>query len=170
VLIGPDSNTDLYGADPAFQAALFFNQLAVGSLDLAVTMGAEGVGLDPICFSRGRGAAGTANAARELAQSESLRREVGALGGEVTRRAPKLWNITREMTDATKNIKGRMYYRHKSTGLWWSRDTAEHGGSAWKVFTEEKGGTLHWYHDADEFGNFIDRAAKHKGPIGKVLR
>jgi RHS repeat-associated protein len=80
-----------------------------------------------------------------------------------------LWDLTREMSDAVRNIGGRMYYRHATTGLWWSRDTAGHGGSAFKVFTEGPGGKLNWFRDADEFGDFIDPAAKHKGPKGKTV-
>lgn len=36
----------------------------------------------------------------------------------------------------------------------------------WKVFKEESDG-LHWYRDADEFGDFI--VGKHKGPTGQFI-
>lgn len=50
--------------------------------------------------------------------------------------------------------------------LWWSKDTAKHGGSQWKVFKETKNG-LEWIRDADEYGDFI--VGKHKGDIGKFI-
>jgi hypothetical protein len=73
------------------------------------------------------------------------------------------------MTDAKRTIGTRSYSRHSTTGLWWSVDTAGHGGSAFKVFTEGAGGELNWYRDADEFGDFIDPTKKHKGPKGKKV-
>ena len=86
---------------------------------------------------------------------------------EASKRA--LWRMTPAMTDAKKVVGGRTYYRHRTTGLWWSPDTAGHGGSAWKVFKEGPGGTLEWYRDADIWGDFIDPAAKHKGPVGRSI-
>jgi RHS repeat-associated protein len=79
------------------------------------------------------------------------------------------WLLTDEHTDAKRVIGKRTYYRHRSTELWWSRDTAGHGGSAFKVFKEGPGGDLDWYRDADEFGDFIDPDKKHKGPKGKKV-
>lgn len=79
-----------------------------------------------------------------------------------------LWQITPEGTSKTKVIGGRVYSQHKSTGLWWSKDTAGHGGSAFKVY-KEKNGKLEWYRDADEYGDFISPQKKHKGPIGKTV-
>lgn len=58
------------------------------------------------------------------------------------------------------------FSEHESTGLWWSRDNAGHGGSAWKVFEARSDG-LHWIADADEFGDFIP--GKHKGPTGLFI-
>lgn len=58
------------------------------------------------------------------------------------------------------------FAKHESTGLWWSRDNAGHGDSAWKVFRESNKG-LEWIHDADEFGDFI--VGKHKGPTGTFI-
>lgn len=83
--------------------------------------------------------------------------------------ARRPWDLTPAMTDATRVIRGRTYYRHTTTGLWWSRDTAGHGGSAFKVFEEGSGETLTWIRDADEFGDFIDPTKKHKGPKGKKV-
>ena len=80
-----------------------------------------------------------------------------------------LWGISSDMTAATKIIGKRAYYKHITTGLWWSKDTAGHGGSAWKVFTEGKGGNLDWFRDADEYGDFIDPSKKHKGAKGKKM-
>jgi RHS repeat-associated protein len=85
------------------------------------------------------------------------------------------WVLTSEGTSKTKVIEGRTYSQHKSTGLWWSKDTAGHGisgdsgGSAFKIFKEGKGGNLEWYRDADKFGDFIDPNKKHKGPKGKKI-
>ncbi len=54
-------------------------------------------------------------------------------------------------------------YRDPATGLWWSRDTAGHGGPHSKVF--KKGSTsFEWQYDADLRG--LPILAKHKGPIG----
>ena len=51
-----------------------------------------------------------------------------------------------------------------------SRDTAGHGGSAWKVFTEGPGETLNWFRDADEQGNFINPDVKWKSPAGTTVQ
>jgi hypothetical protein len=77
-----------------------------------------------------------------------------------------LWQVTKEGTDKVVSWGSRKIYRHESTGLWWSKDTAGHGGSAWKVFREESGG-LKWFKDADQFGDFI--TGKHKGPVGEFI-
>ncbi len=63
-----------------------------------------------------------------------------------------LWQITKEGTAATKNGPFGKLWKSKSDGLWWSRDTAGHGGSAWKVFDETPKG-LQWRADADQYGN-----------------
>lgn len=85
----------------------------------------------------------------------------GRGGGKV----PKKWNITNP-TDK-KVIGGRTYLKDGNTGRWWSRDTAGHGGSAWKVFEERSGG-LQWIADADEQGNFIQ--GKWKSDAGMFVR
>ncbi len=79
-----------------------------------------------------------------------------------------LWDLTDQMSDRKRTIGGRTYYRHKTTKLWWSRDTAGHGGSAFKVF-KESNGKLYWIRDADEYGDFISPQAKHKSPHGTVI-
>ncbi len=53
------------------------------------------------------------------------------------------------------------------TGTWWSRDTAGHGGSAWKVYKETSPGKLDWIADADAQGNFI--SGKWKSEVGKSI-
>jgi hypothetical protein len=58
------------------------------------------------------------------------------------------------------------FYRDPRTGLWWSKDRAGHGGSAFKVF-RETGKGLEWIADADALGNFI--IGKHKGPAGLFI-
>jgi len=83
-------------------------------------------------------------------------------------KTPKEWKITKPA--ATKVTGGRSYLKDAKTGLWWSRDTAGHGGSAWKVYTEGPGGVLNWFRDADAQGNFIDPNTKWKGPIGTTIR
>lgn len=56
-----------------------------------------------------------------------------------------------------------MFYKSKSDGLWWSKDRAGHGGSAWKVFEQTSEG-LRWKADADKYGDFI--TGKHKSDTG----
>jgi hypothetical protein len=75
-----------------------------------------------------------------------------------------LWKITEEGTERTmRHDRFGKFYKSKSSGLWWSRDRAGHGRSAWKVFDETSDG-LRWKADADQFGDFI--TGKHKGPTG----
>lgn len=73
------------------------------------------------------------------------------------------------MSDKKVKRGGHTYWRHKTTGYWWSKDTAGHGESAFKVYKEDASGNLVWYRDADGYGDFIDPSAKHKGPAGKVI-
>ncbi|MES2503824.1 MAG: RHS repeat-associated core domain-containing protein [Myxococcota bacterium] len=54
----------------------------------------------------------------------------------------------------------------KNEPRWWSKDTAGHGGSTWKVFKETNKG-LQWETDATRFGDFIDD--KHKSDVGKFI-
>lgn len=80
----------------------------------------------------------------------------------------RYWQLTAAMTD--RKIVGRhIYWRHKTTGLWWSKDTAGHGGSAFKVYTEDASGTLVWFRDADKYGDFICPSRKHKSEKGSVV-
>ena len=77
------------------------------------------------------------------------------------------WEITEAGTARTlESDRFGKFYQSKSDGLWWSKDTAGHGGVSWKVFREEGDG-LHWYRDADVQGNFV--SGKHKGPIGDFI-
>jgi len=46
---------------------------------------------------------------------------------------------------------------------YWLKDTAEHGGSYYKVY-ERHNKYLYWFRDADMYGNFI--YGKHKSDIG----
>lgn len=80
-----------------------------------------------------------------------------------------LWQLTHAMTDLKRLIGGHTYWRHRTTGFWWSRDTAGHGGCTFKVYIEDASGQLLWYRDADEFGDFISPQRKHKGPRGKQV-
>jgi RHS repeat-associated protein len=77
-----------------------------------------------------------------------------------------LWEITEAGTAATRTGPFGKLYKSKSDGLWWSKDTAEHGQSAWKVYEETAEG-LRWRADADVYGDFI--VGKHKGPTGKFI-
>lgn len=61
---------------------------------------------------------------------------------------------------------GRFMEDAKAATLW-SRDTAGHGGSAWKVYAQ-RGGKLEWIADADAYGTFI--SGKHKSAIGMLLK
>ncbi len=92
----------------------------------------------------------------------------GATAGKFGRTAARgLWKVTKEGTDKVlvHSTFGTIS-RHSSTGLWWSKDLAGHGNSAWKVFREEKNALTH-IADADVFGDFIK--GKHKGPVGACI-
>ncbi len=81
----------------------------------------------------------------------------------------KDWEITKEGTDRTcQHGKFGTFSRHKTTKLWWSKDTAGHGTPppVWKVFDEKAKG-LEWKADADRYGDFI--VGKHKGPTGTSI-
>jgi len=77
-----------------------------------------------------------------------------------------LWQLTDPMTDRKITVGKHTYWRHKTTGLWWSKDTAGHGGSVFKVY-KKVGTTLVWIADADKYGTFIGK--KHKSKKGKYL-
>jgi hypothetical protein len=79
------------------------------------------------------------------------------------------WEITKEGTDRTcTHGKFGVFSRHKTTKLWWSKDTAGHGNPppVWKVF-DETPRSLDWKADADRYGDFI--VGKHKGPTGTSI-
>ena len=50
--------------------------------------------------------------------------------------------------------------------LWWSKDTAGHGGTRWKLYEETDKG-LRFYKDVDKYGQYI--SGKHKGPTGRTV-
>jgi hypothetical protein len=75
------------------------------------------------------------------------------------------WEI-KNYDKAVEHSKHGKIYRDPETGLWWSKDTAKHGGSAWKVYKWSKDG-LKWYKDADQYGNYI--VGKHKSEVGKFI-
>ncbi|MBO3087836.1 RHS repeat-associated core domain-containing protein [Cellulomonas dongxiuzhuiae] len=77
-----------------------------------------------------------------------------------------LWNITTEGTAATRRGPFGTLWKSKSDDLWWSRDTAGHGGSAWKVYQETPKG-LEWMAGADQYGDFI--RGKHKSAVGAFI-
>lgn len=80
------------------------------------------------------------------------------------------WKLTKEASGRVfqHSRTGFKYVEHLTTrkGVFWSVDRAGHGGSAWKVFTEEATG-LRWYRDADEYGDFLQ--GKHKGSVGEFI-
>ncbi|MDV8147433.1 polymorphic toxin-type HINT domain-containing protein [Arthrobacter sp. B10-11] len=76
------------------------------------------------------------------------------------------WEITQEGTTATKRGPYGTLSKSKSDGLWWSRDTAGHGGSVWKVYEESSRGLI-WRADANQYGDFI--VGKHKSDIGTFI-
>ena len=77
----------------------------------------------------------------------------------------KIWQISR-FDKVARHPKHGKLFRDPNTKLWWSKDTAKHGGSTWKVFEKEARG-LRWIEDADEYGNYMN---KHKGDIGKFIK
>lgn len=78
-----------------------------------------------------------------------------------------LWELTRAgASRILGHDKWGTFFKSKSDGLWWVKDQAGHGGSAFKVFKEESGG-LRWYKDADQYGNFIN--GKHKSSTGEFV-
>src|SRR5207247_1511669 len=78
-----------------------------------------------------------------------------------------LWNVTREGTEQVlRHDRFGKFYKSTSDGLWWSKDTAGHGGVEWKVYRQTSKG-LDWYRDADKYGDFIK--GKHKGTVGKFI-
>ena len=78
------------------------------------------------------------------------------------------WQIDGERTTAI--LQGgpfkEKYYKDGKTGLWWSKDTTGHGGSAYKVYRENST-YLEWIADADKDGQFMPD--KHKGDTGKNI-
>ena len=79
------------------------------------------------------------------------------------------WEINGDRT--TEILQGgpfnEKYYKDGKTGLWWSKDTAGHGESAFKVY-KETSTSLEWIADADKDGQFMDD--KHKGDTGKTIK
>jgi len=80
-------------------------------------------------------------------------------------KSPKEWQITNPADK--KVVGGRTYLKDAKTGTWWSKDTAGHGGSVWKVYKETSPGKLDWIADADAQGNFI--SGKWKSPVGTSI-
>ena len=74
-----------------------------------------------------------------------------------------MWNPQKNHDKKAIHGKHGNFYRNPETKEWWSKDTAGHGGSCWKVY-EKSGGYLKWKYDADVLGQAI--VGKHKGPTG----
>jgi hypothetical protein len=92
----------------------------------------------------------------------------GGSGGGGDGKKRREWVLDEEQADAIRaDRSGRRYLRHKDTGLWWTKDTAGHGGSAFKVYQQEGQFLVH-FKDADKYGRYIE--SKHKGPKGRIIR
>jgi hypothetical protein len=78
----------------------------------------------------------------------------------------KPWTITTWSQKAQGGPFGTTYYKDAKTGLWWSKDLKNDGGSAWKVH-QESGGKLVWKADAAQYRNYMEN--KHKSPTGKEI-
>ena len=101
------------------------------------------------------------------AVTASMQHLFNAEGKWLAKLARKFWTITPHGTKAALKARdGRKYYQSKTDDTWWSKDTAGHGGSSWKVF-EKKSDGLHWVADADEYGTYI--LNKHKGDVGMFI-
>lgn len=72
-------------------------------------------------------------------------------------------NIKKNSDKVVRSDRFGKIYRDPKTRLWWSRDRANHGGSAYKIFRETSRG-LEWEYDANMLGEAI--IGKHKGPAG----
>ena len=113
-------------------------------------------------FDRARGDA-LATVSSEFTKSAVDQVLIAGVAGATRSAARGLWTISEEAS-AGRLVSGKFtFVKHESTGLWWSRDGANHGGSAWKVF-RETGRGLEWKWDADKYGDII--TGKHKSPIG----
>ena len=77
-----------------------------------------------------------------------------------------LWNLTRAGADEVMEHKGEFGTFYKMGKLWWTKDIAGHGGSAFKIYGETGKG-LEWLYDADKFGNYM--YGKFKGSVGKFI-
>ena len=93
------------------------------------------------------------------------------VGGKVRANKTTKWDIkTNAKAKVTYKFNGdtiTAYQDNTKKGYWWAKDTTGHGGSAFKVF-ERRGNELHWFADADEYGNFIK--GKHKSLTGTVIK
>ena len=78
-----------------------------------------------------------------------------------------LWELTTDGASRTAtHSKSGKFYQSSSDGTWWVKDTAGHGGSAFKVYEETSTG-LQWVADADQFGTYI--VGKHKSSTGAFV-
>jgi hypothetical protein len=77
--------------------------------------------------------------------------------------------FTKLKSRSTKYVRTKRFgkmYKDPETGLWWSKDLEQHGGSCFKVF-KETAKSFEWIFDADHMGNTI--VGKNKGPIGMSI-
>nr|WP_124423238.1 RHS repeat-associated core domain-containing protein [Pseudomonas orientalis] len=59
-------------------------------------------------------------------------------------------------------------FRDPTDGSWYSADKTEHGGSAWKLFSESRSaGTFEWMADLNDQGDMMK--GKHKGSTGRSI-
>jgi filamentous hemagglutinin len=71
---------------------------------------------------------------------------------------------------AIHNKHGKFYRDPKTLSengnrLWWSKDTANHGGTEWKLYEESSTG-LTRIKAIDKYGNYMNR---HQGEIGEFI-
>ena len=78
-----------------------------------------------------------------------------------------LWQLTREGAESTRRH-GRFGTFYKTVNrhgdsMWLTTDTAQHGGSFFKMYEETSTG-IRWVADLDEYGDII--VGKHKSDVG----
>lgn len=109
------------------------------------------------------------NAGKNVVAMKALKDTVVRNRGDVIKKAAttakKAWKITNP-EKVVYHPRHKKIYKDSNTRNWWSKDTAGHGGSKWKVFKETSKG-LEWMTDADEYGNYMNN--KHKSDIGKFI-
>ncbi|MNF52445.1 putative deoxyribonuclease RhsC [compost metagenome] len=83
----------------------------------------------------------------------------------------KKWSVERYDRKCNGHIPGVgnvTLFRDPKDGYWYSADKTEHGGSAWKLFSESRSaGALEWMADLNDQGDIMK--GKHKGSTGRSI-